>query len=62
MKSAIVKDTSLGIKPIFRGFSAIIGGLELSAPINPEMINQITNYWLEYPVLVLKKQNISDSQ
>ena len=26
------------------------------------MINQITNYWLEYPVLVLKKQNITDSQ
>ena len=62
MKSPVVKDTSLGIKPIFRGFSAVIGGLDLSAPINPEMINQITNYWLEYPVLVLKKQNITDSQ
>ena len=62
MKSPIVKDTSLGIKPIFKGFSAVIGGLDLSAPINPEMINQITNYWLEYPVLVLKKQNITDSQ
>ena len=62
MKSPVVKDTSLGIKPIFRGFSAVIGGLDLSAPINPEMINQITNYWLEYPVLVLKKQSITDSQ
>ena len=56
MKSPVVKDTSLEIKPIFRGFSAVIGGLDLSAPINPEMINQITNYWLEYPVLVLKKR------
>jgi len=62
VKSPVVKDTSLGIKPIFRRFSAVIGGLDLSAPLNPEMINQITNYWLEYPVLVLKKQNISDSQ
>ena len=62
MKSPVVQGALLGIKPIFRRFSAVLGGLDLSAPLNPEMINQITNYWLEYPVLVLKKQNISDSQ
>jgi taurine dioxygenase len=62
VKSPVVKGALLRIKPIFRRFSAVIGGLDLSAPLNPEMINQITNYWLEYPVLVLKKQNISDTQ
>ena len=62
MKSPVAQDTSLGIKPIFRRFSAVIEGLDLSASLNPEIINQIKNYWLEYPVLILNKQNISDSE
>ena len=62
MKSPVAQDTSLGIKPIFRRFSAIIEGLDISVSLDPNIINQIKNYWLEYQVLVLNKQNISDSE
>ena len=62
VKSPVALDTSLAIKPIFGGFSAVIGGLDLSAPLNSEIINQITNYWLEYSVLIINKQNISDAE
>ena len=62
MKSPVAQDTSLAVKPIFGGFSAVIEGLDLSAPLNSEIINQITNYWLEYPVLIINKQNINDAE
>ena len=62
VKSPVAQDTSLAVKPIFGGFSAVIEGLDLSAPLNSEIINQITNYWLEYPVLIIKKQNINDAE
>ena len=62
MKSPVAQDTSLAVKPIFGGFSAVIEGLDLSAPLNSEIINQITNHWLEYPVLIINKQNINDAE
>jgi taurine dioxygenase len=62
VKSPVTQDTSLAVKPIFGGFSAVIEGLDLSAPLNSEIINQITNYWLEYPVLIINKQNINDAE
>ena len=60
VKSPVALDTSLAIKPILGGFSAVIDGLDLSEPLNSKIINQITNYWLEYPILIMNKQNISD--
>ncbi|MBT4356005.1 MAG: TauD/TfdA family dioxygenase [Rhodospirillaceae bacterium] len=60
MNTLASQDTELSITPRFCGFSATIEGLNLSASLSSQSIQQIQNYWLDYPVLVITKQNISD--
>ena len=60
MNKLTSQGTELSITPRFCGFAATIKGLNLSASLNSQSIQQIQNYWLDYPVLIITKQNISD--